>query len=82
MAGERRERVRRSDGRYSGPRVNSEQVPVLPTWAVRLFLDDPRKVPYLMVWASGCDGTLSEGVQMAHYGQPPSKFDMDGGRVD
>jgi hypothetical protein len=59
MVEERRERVRRSDGRYSGPRVNSEQVRVLPTWIVRLFLDDPRKAPYLMVWTSRRDGRVT-----------------------
>jgi hypothetical protein len=57
--------------------VNCEHVPVLPAWAVRRVLEDPRKIPYLLVWTSRRDGTLRECVQVAHYSQPPTEFKMD-----
>ena len=41
---------KRRDGRFFGRRVNCEYVPLLPAWAVGLFMDDPRKTPYLLVW--------------------------------
>jgi len=34
----------RCGGRFFGRRVNCEQVPVLPAWAVAQMLDDPRKM--------------------------------------
>ena len=40
----------RSEGRFRRHRVNCEQVPFLPAWAVAWVLDDPRKIPYLFVW--------------------------------
>jgi hypothetical protein len=52
-------------------------VPVLPGWIVRLFLDDPRKVPYLMVWVSRWDGALREAVRVSRYSEPPNQFKMD-----
>jgi len=35
---------------FEGFRANCESVPRLPMWAVRWALDDPRQVPYLLVW--------------------------------
>ena len=49
---------RRLGGRFFGRRVNCEQVPLLPAWAVALVLDDPRKIAYLLVWKSHHDGTV------------------------
>jgi hypothetical protein len=57
--------------------VNCEQAPTLPGWALRRVLNDPRKIPYLLVWTSPKDGKLREYVQVAHYSQPPTEFKMD-----
>jgi hypothetical protein len=75
--GEREQRIRRRAGRYFWPRVNCEQVPVLPARVVRLFLDDPRRVPYLVVWVNPKDGTLGEGVRVGRYSDPPNQFNVD-----
>ncbi len=50
---------RDADGRFSGPRVNVEQVPRLPTFPARWVLEDPRKRPYLVFWESD-DGDVPE----------------------
>jgi len=36
--------------RFLGFRVNCESVPRLPAWAVRWMLEDPRGIPYLLLW--------------------------------
>jgi hypothetical protein len=55
----------RLGGRFFGRRVNCEQVPLLPAWAVRRVLDDPRKIPYLLVWKSQRDGKVQDFVRVA-----------------
>jgi hypothetical protein len=50
--------------------VNCEQVPVLPASAVRRVLEDPRKIPYLMVWVSRWDGKTQEAARVAPYSEP------------
>ncbi len=55
----------RRGGRFFGRRVNCEQVPLLPAGAVAQMLDDPRKIPYLLVWKSPSDGTVQEVVRAA-----------------
>jgi hypothetical protein len=55
----------RCEGRFFGRRVNCEQVPFLPAWAVAWVLDDPRKIPYLLVWKSRSNGTAREVVRIA-----------------
>lgn len=55
----------RCGGRFFGRRVNCEQVPLLPAWAVRPVLDDPRKIPNLFVWKSHSDGIVQEAVRIA-----------------
>ena len=50
--------VQRYEGRFFGRRVNCEQVPILPAWAVAQVFDDPRETPYLLVWKSPYDGTV------------------------
>ena len=42
-------------------RLNVEQMPVVPAWIVRSNLDDPRKIPYLLVWKDerACHGSAS-----------------------
>ena len=42
--------AQRSEGRFFGRRVNCEQVPLLPAWAVAQVFDDPEETPYLLVW--------------------------------
>jgi hypothetical protein len=61
----------RCAGRFFGRRVNCEDVPTLPAWAVRRCLDDPRKVPYLLVWKSPWDGKVNEAVRVACLGPTP-----------
>lgn len=68
---------RRRGGRFFGRRVNCEQVPLLPAWAVRWVLDDPRKIPYLLVWTSSRDETVQEAVRVASYSEPPGPFPLD-----
>jgi len=61
----------RYDGRFFGRRVNCERVPTLPAWAVRRVLDDPRKIPYLLIWLSDRDGLPREALRVTHLGPPP-----------
>ncbi len=65
------DRDRDADGRFSGQRVDVEQVPRLPTFPARWVLDDPRKRPYLVFWVSD-DGDRCHAIQMAPTGQPDS----------
>jgi hypothetical protein len=74
-------RARDGDGRFSGPRVNVEQVPRLPTFPARWVLEDPRQRPYLVFWVAEDDGALRYALKMAPTGRPDSimvTFD-DGG---
>jgi hypothetical protein len=57
----------RCGGRFFGRRVNCEQVPLLPAWSVARMLDDPRKIPYLLVWKSRSDGTVQEAARIAPH---------------
>lgn len=50
------ERARRDDGRFTGPRVNVDKVPRLPTFPARWALEDPRRRPYLVFWRSSDGG--------------------------
>jgi hypothetical protein len=61
----------RCEGRFFGRRVNCEQVPFLPAWAVAWVLDDPRKIPYLLVWKRPEDSSVREVVRISTYGQFP-----------
>jgi hypothetical protein len=45
-----RKRVTRCAGRFHGPRVNCENLPCLPVKTLEWVLNDPRKLPYLLVW--------------------------------
>ncbi len=60
--------ARDSDGRFSGPRVNVESVPRLPTFPARWVLEDPRRRPYFVFWTSfwtSEDGDIRYGLRMA-----------------
>jgi hypothetical protein len=61
----------RCEGRFFERRVNCEQVPFLPAWTVAWVLDDPRKIPYLLVWKRPEDSSVREVVRVSTYGQFP-----------
>jgi hypothetical protein len=42
--------------------VNCELVPFLPAGAVAWVLDDPRKIPYLLIWKSSSDDSVKEAA--------------------
>lgn len=65
MIEQRKRPIRRYDGRFCGFRINCETVPVLPALAVRMVLDDPRRVPYLFLWQGRMDGEIKEAVRVA-----------------
>jgi hypothetical protein len=60
----------RCRGRFFGRRVDCERVPMLPAQVVRTILDDPRKIPYLLIWI-GDDGEVKEAVRVVCLGPPP-----------
>lgn len=62
---QRKRTIRRNGGRFYGFRVNCESVPLLPAWAVRYFLADPRMIPYLLIWRSSLDGEIKDAVQIS-----------------
>jgi hypothetical protein len=66
----------RCAGRFYGRRVNCERVPMLPAWVVGRMFDDPRKIPYLLVWKSD-DGTVAEAVRLSVQIDPPVPFSPD-----
>ena len=53
--------------RFVGPRVNCEHVPCLPAKALSWMLDDPRRVPYLMIWRDADSDKILEAVRVAAY---------------
>lgn len=64
-------------GKFIGYRVNCEGVPALPAKAVRSMLNDPRHVPYLLMWPSPRDGKLREIARVARFVSPqPESADM------
>jgi hypothetical protein len=55
----------------SWARLNCENMPVIPAWLVRRCLDDPRRIPYLLVWKDERhDGEIKEAVRLARYVDP------------
>lgn len=67
----------RRDGRFFGRRVNCEQVPFLPARAVGRVLDDPRKIPYLLIWRSRKDGTVQEAVRIVPHAEIGGSDELD-----
>jgi hypothetical protein len=52
----------------SRARLNCEDVPVIPATLVRSNLDDPRGIPYLLVWKDeNHDGEIREAVRLARF---------------
>ena len=64
---QRNRQIRRRSGRFYGFRMNCEQVPMLPAWIVRRVWDDPRRIPYLLVWKGRRDGEVKEAVRVARF---------------
>jgi hypothetical protein len=65
-----RKQARRWEGRFLGPRVNCERVPALPACVVRLVLDDPRGISYLLIWKDPQNETVWDAVRIAKYSEP------------
>ena len=74
---QRKRQIRRSSGRFYGFRVNCESVPLLPAWAVRMVLDDPREIPYLFIWKGWRDGKVKEAVRLIRRGAVASLAEVD-----
>lgn len=72
MTVERRKQGRGDHQRFLGfwTRLNCENMPVIPVWLVRSNLNDPRKIPYLLVWKDARDGEIKEAVRLARYVEP------------
>jgi hypothetical protein len=71
----------RSGGRFFGRRVNCERVPQLPAALMRQVLDDPPKVPYLLIWRSPSDGEIKEAVRVRRY-RPPPQYPPDSEQLE
>jgi hypothetical protein len=69
---EQGKRARGWHQRYLGARVNCEGVPRLPAGGVAWVLDDPRHVPYLMVWKEQRSEKLVEAVCVCAYSRSDS----------
>ena len=74
---QRRAQIRRDGGRFYGFRVNCEQVPMLPAWAIRTVLDDPRNIPYLFVWKRRSSGEIREAIRVIRHSAGASLPDTD-----
>ena len=57
------------NGHFPGfwARLNCEEMPVLPAWIVRRNVDDPRKIPYLLVWKRKGDGRIMEALRLSNF---------------
>lgn len=64
---EQRKTARDWGGRFIGPRVNCENVPCMPAAAAAWVLDDPRQVPYLLIWLEESSGKLIEAARVVEY---------------
>jgi hypothetical protein len=62
--------------RFIGPRVNCEYVPCLPAKALSWVLDDPRRIPYLMIWKDEDSDEVLEAVRVTAY-KEPGAWEMD-----
>src|ERR1035437_932400 len=69
---EQHERARNWGGRFLGPRVNCENVPCLPVALLSWVLDDPRQLPYLLIWKEEGSDKLREAARVASCNEPYS----------
>jgi hypothetical protein len=70
---EQRKQARGRHQRFIGSRarLNCENMPVIRAWLVRRNLNDPRKIPYLLVWKDERHGgEIKEAVRLARYVEP------------
>lgn len=67
----------RREGRFFGRRVNCERVPLLPAWVVGRLFDDPRNIPYLLVWTDPEDGSPRDTIRISAKIDPPVLFPPD-----
>ena len=74
---EQQKQVRGWHQQFVGFRVNCESVPCLPAEAVAWVLNDPRQVPYLMLWQDRFSEKVMEAVRVAAYSEPPGPFPLD-----
>lgn len=49
-------------------------MPVIPAWMVRSNFDDPRKIPYLLVWKDERDGEIKEAVRLTCHANEYSEY--------
>jgi|SRR6516165_9669686 hypothetical protein len=68
--------ARRYHGRFFGRRVNCERVPQLPATLIRWVLDDPWKIPYLLVWKNS-DDVIQEAVRIARHSEAENPYVRD-----
>jgi hypothetical protein len=54
----------------SWARLNCENIPVIPAWLVRSNLNDPRRIPYLLIWKDERHDEIKETVRLARYVEP------------
>ena len=71
------EQGQRCSGSFFGRRVNCEQVPLLPASVVARMWDDPRRIPYLLVWTPGRDGTVQEAARIAPHCEGRYLIELD-----
>jgi hypothetical protein len=64
---EQRSMARDDEGRFIGRRINFGNVSCLPVQVLAWMLDDPRNVPYLMIWLDEDSGKIIEPVRIAPF---------------
>lgn len=70
---EQRKQGRGWHGHFLGfrARKNCEDMPVIPASIVRANLDEPHRIPYLLVWKGDRhDGEIMEAVRLARFHDP------------
>lgn len=69
----RRQQRRGWNGQFLGfwARLNCEHIPVIPAWLVQSNLNDPRRIPYLLIWKDKrYEDEIREAVRLARYIEP------------